>query len=179
MNANLPDASAAPERLPAHHPELRAGRIGVLIVNLGTPEATDYWSMRRYLKEFLSDRRVVEVSRLIWWPLLNLVILSTRPGRRGKDYARIWNNERNEGPLKTITRGQAEKLSQWLAAGGLGEAGAQNLGRLGHALRPSLDPLTHPVVAGGRLRPPSSACRSIRNMRRRRRRRSATRSSTC
>jgi ferrochelatase len=125
MTAHLPDASAPPERLPAAHPELRSGRIGVLIVNLGTPEATDYWSMRRYLREFLSDRRVIEVSRLIWWPLLNLVILSTRPGRRGKDYARIWNNERNEGPLKTITRGQADKLSQWLAAGGLGEAGAK------------------------------------------------------
>lgn len=96
---------------PADHPAVKSGRIGVLLMNLGTPEATDYWSMRRYLKEFLSDRRVIEVSRLVWWPLLNGVILTTRPGRKGRDYASIWNNERNEGPLKTITRGQAEKLA--------------------------------------------------------------------
>ena len=96
---------------PPDHPAVRSGRIGVLLMNLGTPEATDYWSMRRYLKEFLSDRRVIEVSRLIWWPLLNGIILTTRPGRKGRDYASIWNNEKNEGPLKTITRGQAEKLA--------------------------------------------------------------------
>src|SRR5262245_14268812 len=86
-------------------------RVGVLLLNLGTPDATDYWSMRRYLKEFLSDRRVIEVPRWKWWPILNLIILTVRPGRKGKDYATIWNNERNEGPLKTITRSQAEKLS--------------------------------------------------------------------
>jgi protoporphyrin/coproporphyrin ferrochelatase len=96
---------------PADHPQVRLGKIGVLLLNLGTPDATDYWSMRRYLKEFLSDRRVIEVSRLLWWPLLNGVILTTRPGRKGRDYATIWNKERNEGPLKTITRGQAEKLA--------------------------------------------------------------------
>ena len=61
-------------------------KTGVLLVNLGTPDATDYWSMRRYLKEFLSDRRVIETSRWLWWPLLNLVILSTRPQRKGRDY---------------------------------------------------------------------------------------------
>ena len=97
--------------LPADHPEVPHGRIGVLLLNLGTPDATDYWSMRRYLKEFLSDRRVIEVNRLIWWPLLNGIILTTRPGRKGRDYASIWNNERNEGPLKTITRSQAEQLA--------------------------------------------------------------------
>jgi ferrochelatase len=96
---------------PVDHPAVKAGRIGVLLLNLGTPEATDYWSMRRYLKEFLSDRRVIETPRLLWWPLLNLIILTTRPGRKGRDYATIWNNERNEGPLKTITRSQAEKLA--------------------------------------------------------------------
>ena len=95
---------------PASHPPVRSGRIGVLLMNLGTPDATDYWSMRRYLKEFLSDRRVIEVPRLIWWPLLNFVILTTRPGRKGKDYDKIWNRDRNEGPLKTITRAQAETL---------------------------------------------------------------------
>jgi len=82
----------------------------VLLVNLGTPEATDYWSMRRYLKEFLWDRRVIEAPRWLWWPILNFIILMRRPSVKGKDYASIWNNERDEGPLKTITRAQSEKL---------------------------------------------------------------------
>ena len=106
-----PDA----QRLPNGHPAVRCGRIGVLLLNLGTPDATDYWSMRRYLKEFLSDRRVIEVPRLTWWPILNLVILTFRPGRKGRDYDKIWNRERNEGPLKTITRAQAETLNAALA----------------------------------------------------------------
>ena len=97
---------------PTGHPPVAPRATGVLLVNLGTPEGTDYWSMRRYLKEFLSDRRVIETSRLIWWPVLNLIILTTRPGRKGKDYAAIWNRERDEGPLKTITRAQAEQLAQ-------------------------------------------------------------------
>jgi protoporphyrin/coproporphyrin ferrochelatase len=101
-------------RLPDGHPPVKKGKVGVLLLNLGTPDATDYWSMRRYLKQFLSDRRVIEVPRLIWWPILNLIILTTRPGRKGKDYASIWNNERNEGPLKTITRDQAEGLAKRL-----------------------------------------------------------------
>ena len=109
-------AQAGVRALPTDHPPLPPRRVGVLLVNLGTPEATDYWSMRRYLKEFLSDRRVIETSRLIWWPVLNLIILSVRPGRKGRDYETIWNKERNEGPLKTITRAQAEKLSTRLAA---------------------------------------------------------------
>ncbi len=100
----------APTALPPDHPAVRTGRVGVLLMNLGTPEGTSYWPMRRYLKEFLSDRRVIEVPRLIWWPLLNLIILTKRPGPKGRDYASIWNNERDEGPLKTITRGQCEKL---------------------------------------------------------------------
>ena len=82
----------------------------MLLVNLGTPEATDYWSMRRYLKEFLWDRRVIEAPRWLWWPILNFIILMRRPSVKGKDYASIWNNERDEGPLKTITRAQSEKL---------------------------------------------------------------------
>ncbi len=97
--------------LPSGHPEVPRGRIGILLLNLGTPDATDYWSMRRYLKEFLSDRRVIEVPRWKWWPILNLIILTVRPGRKGMDYQKIWNEERNEGPLKTITRSQAEKLA--------------------------------------------------------------------
>jgi ferrochelatase len=90
------------------------GRIGVLLVNLGTPDATDYWSMRRYLKEFLSDRRVIEENRLKWWLALNLVILTIRPGRKGRDYDKIWNQARNESPLKTITRAQSGKLEEML-----------------------------------------------------------------
>lgn len=97
--------------LPKNHPPVAFGKVGVLLINLGTPDGTDYWSMRRYLKEFLSDRRVIEVSRWLWWPLLNLIILTTRPGRKGKDYETIWNRTRDEGPLKTITRAQAEALA--------------------------------------------------------------------
>ncbi|HZY21383.1 MAG TPA: ferrochelatase, partial [Beijerinckiaceae bacterium] len=102
-----PSAPAAPAiARPADHPAARSGRVGVLLLNLGTPDATDYRSMRRYLKEFLSDRRVIETSRLIWWPVLNLIILTKRPGPKGQDYAKIWNKVRDEGPLKTITRAQ-------------------------------------------------------------------------
>ncbi|MBZ0217959.1 MAG: ferrochelatase, partial [Fimbriimonadaceae bacterium] len=89
--------------------------IGVLLINLGTPEATDYWSMRKYLKEFLSDPRVIEVNPLIWWPLLNGVILSVRPRKSGRNYDKIWNFERNESPLRTYTRAQADKLRKVLA----------------------------------------------------------------
>jgi ferrochelatase len=89
-------------------------RIGVLLVNLGTPDATDYWSMRRYLKEFLSDRRVIEENRVKWWLILNLIILTVRPARKGRDYDKIWNRARDESPLKTISRSQAEKLANAL-----------------------------------------------------------------
>lgn len=97
--------------LPPDHPALPPRRVGVLLVNLGTPDATDYWSMRRYLKEFLSDRRVIEENRLKWWLVLNLIILTVRPRRKGRDYDKIWNRERNESFLKTITRSQADKLA--------------------------------------------------------------------
>ena len=96
---------------PPDHPPVPPRRIGVLLVNLGTPDATDYWSMRRYLKEFLSDRRVIEENRVKWWLILNLIILTVRPGRKGRDYDKIWNKERDESFLKTITRAQAEKLT--------------------------------------------------------------------
>jgi ferrochelatase len=111
MNETLTSAAL----LPADHPAVPARRIGVLIVNLGTPDATDYWSMRRYLKEFLSDRRVIEENRLKWWLVLNLIILTFRPGRKGRDYDKIWNRERNESFLKTITRAQSDKLGAELA----------------------------------------------------------------
>ena len=94
----------------------RGGRIGVLIVNLGTPDATDPASVRRYLREFLSDARVIENQGLVWKFILNAIILTVRPRRKGRDYDTIWNRERNESPLKTITRAQAEKLRPALDA---------------------------------------------------------------
>jgi ferrochelatase len=98
------------------HPPVAAGRIGVLLVNLGTPEGTSYWPMRRYLSEFLSDRRVIEWPRAVWQPILQGIVLSVRPRRSGRLYDAIWNRERNESPLRTYTRSQAEKLAAELVA---------------------------------------------------------------
>jgi protoporphyrin/coproporphyrin ferrochelatase len=94
---------------PVGHPTAPSGRVGALIVNLGTPEGTDYWSIRRYLSEFLSDRRVIETPRVLWAPILQVILLR-RPHAKGHDYDAIWNKQLNEGPLKTITRSQSEKL---------------------------------------------------------------------
>ncbi len=90
-------------------------KVGVLLVNLGTPDGTSYGPMRRYLAEFLSDRRVIEWPRLIWYPILYGIVLNTRPKRSGKLYERIWNHEQNESPLRTYTRSQGEKLAQLLS----------------------------------------------------------------
>jgi ferrochelatase len=90
-------------------------RTGLLLVNLGTPEATGFLPMRRYLKEFLSDRRVIEVNPVAWWFILNGIILTTRPAKSGHAYEKIWNRERNESPLKTITRSQSERLASDLS----------------------------------------------------------------
>jgi ferrochelatase len=98
----------APASWPAGHPKVAFGRIGVLLVNLGTPDATDASSVRRYLKEFLSDKRVIEENGLIWKLVLNGIILRTRPAQKGRDYDTIWNRERDESPLLTITRGTAD-----------------------------------------------------------------------
>ena len=107
----MPQAASAPEDYPA----VAAGRIGVLIVNLGTPDAADAPSVRRYLREFLSDRRVIEDQGLLWKFVLNAIILPRRPSSKARDYQSIWNRERDESPLKTITRAQAEKLAAALA----------------------------------------------------------------
>jgi protoporphyrin/coproporphyrin ferrochelatase len=115
MNESSSTSAPRERRLPPEHPSVAPSRIGVLLVNLGTPDATDYWSMRRYLKEFLSDRRVIEENRIKWWLILNLIVLTVRPRRKGRDYDKIWNRERNESPLKTITRAQAERLAASLA----------------------------------------------------------------
>ncbi len=88
-----------------------APRIGVLLVNLGTPDTADTQGVRVYLKEFLSDPRVIENQGLLWKLVLNGIILRTRPARKARDYLKIWNKEKNESPLKTITRAQSEKLA--------------------------------------------------------------------
>src|ERR1700745_1300523 len=88
----------------------RPPRVRVLLVNLGTPDAADANGVRVYLKEFLSDPRVIEDQGLLWKVILNGIILRTRPATKALDYQKIWNVEKNESPLKTITRSQAEKL---------------------------------------------------------------------
>src|SRR5882724_5107473 len=90
---------------------IRPERIGVLLVNLGTPDSADAQGVRVYLKEFLSDPRVIEDQGLKWKLVLNGIILRIRPGRKARDYRKIWNIEKNESPLKTITRAQSDKLA--------------------------------------------------------------------
>ncbi len=109
MTAIVPIESARPAA------EARPERVGVLLVNLGTPDSADARGVRVYLREFLSDPRVIEDQGLIWKLLLNGVILRIRPGRKARDYQKIWNTEKNESPLKTITRAQSEKLAAAIA----------------------------------------------------------------
>ena len=99
---------------PAEHPPVKHGKVGVLLVNLGTPDGTDYTSMRRYLKEFLMDKRVIEWPRIAWYPILFGIVLNTRPGKVGKAYETIWNKDRNESYLRTYTRSQAELMAEAL-----------------------------------------------------------------
>jgi ferrochelatase len=95
--------------------EARPERVGVLLVNLGTPDSADATGVRVYLREFLSDRRVIEDQGLFWKLVLNGIILRVRPGRKARDYLKIWNTEKNESPLKTITRAQSDKLATAIA----------------------------------------------------------------
>ncbi|TKD21402.1 MAG: ferrochelatase, partial [Mesorhizobium sp.] len=99
---------------PAGQPPVGAGRIGVMLVNLGTPDGTEFKPMWRYLREFLSDPRVIELNKAIWYPILYGLVLTTRPKKSGANYARIWNRQRNESPLRTYTRAQSEKLTEAL-----------------------------------------------------------------
>lgn len=94
------------------HKSLPNARIGVLLVNLGTPSALDYFSMRRYLKQFLEDPRVVEMNRFLWKSILNGVLLNFIPQRSARNYTKIWDQEKDESPLLQITRSQAEKLQE-------------------------------------------------------------------
>jgi ferrochelatase len=104
----------AGSQLPSGHPALKSQKIGVMLVNLGTPDGTDFGSMWRYLREFLSDPRVIELPRLIWYPILYGIVLNTRPRKSGANYRKIWNRERDESPLRTYTRAQSEKLAEAL-----------------------------------------------------------------
>ena len=92
------------------HPEIKYGKTGVLIVNLGTPDSTSWWDIRKYLKEFLSDGRVIETNPILWWFVLNFIILNLRPHKTAKAYKKIWLQETDESPLRFYTRRQAEKL---------------------------------------------------------------------
>ena len=94
---------------------LPTGKIGVLLVNLGTPEGTEFAPMRRYLREFLSDSRVIEWPRIFWYPILHGIVLNRRPQRSGEAYRKIWNTARNESPLRTFTRSQARQLGTMMA----------------------------------------------------------------
>ncbi|MBW6390924.1 MULTISPECIES: ferrochelatase [Halomonadaceae] len=105
-----------PAHAPADHPAVPTPRIGIVLANLGTPDATDYWSMRRYLNEFLSDKRVVDYPSWKWQPLLQLIILTRRPFKSGEAYRSIWNTQQDESPLLTITREQTRKLAETLTA---------------------------------------------------------------
>ena len=93
------------------HPEVKFGKTGVLLINLGTPDSTNWWDIRRYLKEFLSDRRVIEVNPIIWQLILNLFILTFRPSKTAHAYKKIWRKESNESPLLFFTKEQAKKLN--------------------------------------------------------------------
>jgi ferrochelatase len=94
------------------HPEVKFGKTGVLLVNLGTPDSTNWWDIRKYLKEFLSDRRVIEVNPIVWQIILNLFILTFRPSKTAHAYKKIWRKETNESPLLYFTRSQAIKLKE-------------------------------------------------------------------
>ena len=92
------------------HPDVKFGKTGILLINLGTPDSTSWWDIRKYLKEFLSDKRVIEVNPILWQIILNLFILTFRPSKTAHAYKKIWRKESNESPLLYFTRSQAEKL---------------------------------------------------------------------
>ncbi len=111
MNIMQKTPKASLAHAPSDHPKVKFGKVGVLLANLGTPDNYDYWSMRRYLNEFLSDRRVIDYSPWLWQPLLQLIILTKRPFSSGAAYKSIWNHEQGESPLMTITKDQTAKMA--------------------------------------------------------------------
>lgn len=108
------DQELRPDHAADDHPSLPVPKIGVLLANLGTPDGTDYWSMRRYLNEFLSDRRVIDYPPWKWQPLLQTVILTKRPFTSGAAYRSIWNTQADESPLMTITKAQTAAIAERL-----------------------------------------------------------------
>lgn len=115
LDTNAKDATR-PSHSGADHPRIPKEKIGVLIANLGTPDATDYRSMRRYLNEFLSDKRVIDYPAWKWQPILQGIVLTIRPFKSGAAYRSIWNNEANESPLMTITKDQVAAISAALGS---------------------------------------------------------------
>ncbi|MEK9716701.1 MAG: ferrochelatase [Pelagibacteraceae bacterium] len=98
-----------------NHPKVSYGKTGVLLVNLGTPDSTSWLDIRKYLKEFLSDRRVIEVNPILWQLILNLFILTFRPSKTARAYKKIWMKDVNQSPLRFYTESQAKKLSDKLS----------------------------------------------------------------
>lgn len=128
------------QQLPSEHPRVESGRVGVLLVNLGTPDAPDPASVKRYLAQFLSDRRVIEIPPIAWQPILRGIILNTRPKKSAKAYSKIWTDRGS--PLADITARQAEGL-----AGKWGEAV-----RVDYAMRygsPSIEDRLTALFEGG------------------------------
>ena len=95
-----------------NHPEVKFGKTGILLVNLGTPDSTSWWDVRKYLKEFLSDQRVIEVNPIIWQFILNIFILTFRPSKSSRAYKKIWIKETNESPLLYFTKSQTNALKK-------------------------------------------------------------------
>ena len=111
----MTDTATRPEHAPADHPKVARGKTGILLANLGTPDHYSYWPMRRYLNEFLSDRRVIDYAPWKWQPLLQLIILTKRPFTSGEAYKSIWNHDKGESPLMTITKDQTAKFAGLMA----------------------------------------------------------------
>ena len=101
---------------PADHPSVKFGKVGVLLANLGTPDDYSYWPMRRYLNEFLSDKRVIDYPAWKWQPILQAIILTKRPFSSGAAYKSIWNHDKGESPLMTITKDQTAKMAAEMQA---------------------------------------------------------------
>jgi ferrochelatase len=103
------------QTLPANHPEVRSGAVGVLLVNLGTPDEPTPAAVKRYLAQFLSDKRVVEIPAIAWQPILRGIILNTRPKKSAHAYRQVWREDGS--PLAAITRAQAQALQKRLGDG--------------------------------------------------------------
>ena len=110
-----------------NHPDVKFGKTGVLIINLGTPNSTSWWDIRKYLKEFLSDRRVIEVNPIIWQVILNLFILTFRPSKTAHAYKQIWRKESNESPLLYFTKRQTEELRNKIGSEEIIKSGVQSI----------------------------------------------------